>query len=58
LIRTKSDRGVFVILDSRVRSKAYGQSFLNSLPNCTFYEGPISSLPEKALLWLRRQESR
>ncbi|RIK67594.1 MAG: helicase [Planctomycetota bacterium] len=34
LIRTKSDRGVVVILDRRVRTKAYGRKFLEALPRC------------------------
>lgn len=34
LIRTKQDTGVVVILDNRVLSKAYGQAFLQSLPDC------------------------
>jgi ATP-dependent DNA helicase DinG len=34
LIRTKSDRGIVVILDPRVLSKPYGRTFLNSLPEC------------------------
>ncbi len=32
LIRSRTDRGCVVILDSRVVRKQYGQSFLNSLP--------------------------
>jgi ATP-dependent DNA helicase DinG len=34
LIRSKSDRGIVVILDPRVLTKPYGRTFLNSLPNC------------------------
>lgn len=34
LIRTKSDRGIVVILDNRVLAKRYGQSFLDALPKC------------------------
>jgi ATP-dependent DNA helicase DinG len=34
LIRTKSDRGIVVILDPRILTKAYGRTFLNSLPAC------------------------
>ena len=34
LIRTKSDRGIVVILDPRVLTKPYGRTFLNSLPQC------------------------
>ena len=34
LIRTKTDRGIVVILDPRVLTKPYGRTFLNSLPAC------------------------
>ncbi len=34
LIRSKTDRGVLAILDPRLRTKAYGRSFLQSLPPC------------------------
>jgi ATP-dependent DNA helicase DinG len=34
LIRTQSDTGIVVILDPRVRTKPYGQTFLQSLPTC------------------------
>jgi ATP-dependent DNA helicase DinG len=34
LIRTKSDSGIVVILDPRVRTKRYGRIFLESLPKC------------------------
>lgn len=54
LIRTQTDRGAFVVLDSRVRTKAYGGSFLRSLPDCTFIEGTMDSIPEKVVLWLSR----
>ncbi|MCI0672077.1 MAG: ATP-dependent DNA helicase, partial [Myxococcaceae bacterium] len=32
LIRTREDRGVVAVLDRRLRTKAYGKSFLRSLP--------------------------
>ena len=35
LIRTKTDKGVVVILDPRLTTKFYGKQFLNSLPPCT-----------------------
>ncbi|WP_339730779.1 helicase C-terminal domain-containing protein [uncultured Gimesia sp.] len=35
LIRSASDQGQVVILDPRVRTKRYGQKFLDSLPDCT-----------------------
>jgi ATP-dependent DNA helicase DinG len=34
LIRSKDDVGVLCILDSRLRTKSYGQVFLRSLPPC------------------------
>jgi ATP-dependent DNA helicase DinG len=34
LIRSRTDRGIVVILDPRVLSKPYGRTFLNSLPAC------------------------
>jgi ATP-dependent DNA helicase DinG len=34
LIRTRTDRGIVVILDPRVMTKPYGRTFLNSLPDC------------------------
>jgi ATP-dependent DNA helicase DinG len=34
LIRTKTDRGIIVILDNRIVSKPYGRAFLQALPKC------------------------
>ncbi len=34
LIRSKSDTGIVVVLDPRVRTKSYGKVFLESLPDC------------------------
>jgi ATP-dependent DNA helicase DinG len=38
LIRSKTDKGIVVILDSRVRTKRYGKMFLKSLPPCRVVE--------------------
>jgi ATP-dependent DNA helicase DinG len=41
LVRTRRDRGVVAILDSRIRSKGYGKVFLKSLPDaarCMTYD--------------------
>lgn len=35
LIRTRRDRGVVAILDRRLQTMGYGQSFLKTLPRCT-----------------------
>src|SRR5439155_5976217 len=34
LIRSTTDRGVLAVLDPRLRTKMYGQTFLQSLPQC------------------------
>jgi hypothetical protein len=34
LIRSKTDTGIVVILDSRVKTKRYGKMFLEALPEC------------------------
>jgi DNA polymerase-3 subunit epsilon/ATP-dependent DNA helicase DinG len=52
LIRTASDRGVVAVLDRRLLSKQYGRLFLESLPQCTSRQGPLSNLPREASRWL------
>ncbi len=34
LIRTKTDTGIIAVLDNRILTKQYGQSFLDALPKC------------------------
>jgi DNA polymerase-3 subunit epsilon/ATP-dependent DNA helicase DinG len=53
LIRSATDRGICVILDRRILSKAYGRLFLESLPPCTVRRGPLADLPLAARLWLQ-----
>ncbi len=38
LIRSRTDTGIVVILDSRVKTKRYGRLFLQSLPPCRMIE--------------------
>ncbi len=52
LIRTKTDRGVVVIMDNRVISKRYGQAFIDSLPEVTEERGSLAQLPMAAYQWL------
>ncbi|MGL4651600.1 MAG: ATP-dependent DNA helicase, partial [Caldilineaceae bacterium] len=54
LIRRASDRGVVVLLDSRIWRKEYGQLFLDALPPCTVKNAPISLLGGEVRKWLRR----
>ncbi|MEX2246480.1 MAG: helicase C-terminal domain-containing protein [Dehalococcoidia bacterium] len=52
LIRRKTDRGVVVVLDRRLRSRAYGEAFLRSLPACTLREVPLRELQGETSAWL------
>jgi predicted DnaQ family exonuclease/DinG family helicase len=52
LIRSQTDRGVFVILDRRVQSKGYGSQILKSLPKCTVKSPTLADLPIVATEWL------
>ncbi len=52
LIRSRTDRGVVVILDRRVVSKSYGRAFLKSLPDCAVRTGPARDLPAVVRAWL------
>jgi DNA polymerase-3 subunit epsilon/ATP-dependent DNA helicase DinG len=53
LIRSSADRGVVVILDSRVGSRFYGPAFIHSLPQCTVRIGPAAHIAEAAKGWLQ-----
>jgi predicted DnaQ family exonuclease/DinG family helicase len=52
LIRHRGDRGVVAVLDRRLRSKAYGRTFLQSLPGCTTRELPTAELGSAVRDWL------
>ena len=52
LIRTKSDRGMVLVLDRRVISKQYGKAFMDSLPPCTIKQGVLQDAPKEAVNWL------
>ncbi len=38
LIRTQTDKGIVAILDPRIKTRRYGEQFLDSLPNCEIVE--------------------
>ena len=44
LIRNRTDRGVVLILDSRVVNKNYGRLFLGSLPGPSFVTGGVEEI--------------
>lgn len=52
LIRSKTDRGVVVLLDKRVLTKFYGKVFLAAIPQCTVRKGSIADLPQLAAEWI------
>ncbi len=54
LIRTKTDRGIVAIFDSRILSKSYGAQFLEALPDCTVQYGTLQEMAEAAQNWLNR----
>ncbi|MEE8472128.1 MAG: helicase C-terminal domain-containing protein [Dehalococcoidia bacterium] len=55
LIRRRTDRGVLVGLDCRLKNKRYGAVFLESLPQCTVKSGPVARIPGEVLGWLGNQ---
>jgi DNA polymerase-3 subunit epsilon/ATP-dependent DNA helicase DinG len=54
LIRSGNDRGVCAVLDRRILTKRYGQSFVDSLPECSVVVGSARDLPSTAADWLEQ----
>jgi DNA polymerase-3 subunit epsilon/ATP-dependent DNA helicase DinG len=52
LIRTKTDRGVLLMLDRRIRARKYGDAFLRSLPRCTLRDLASREIPAAVADWL------
>ena len=52
LIRTKTDRGVLVVLDQRVITKQYGPAFLQSLPGCPVRQVAMREMAGHVAAWL------
>jgi DNA polymerase-3 subunit epsilon/ATP-dependent DNA helicase DinG len=55
LIRRKDDEGIVVVLDKRIISKRYGQSFLDALPHCVVIRQRIGRLGELTTRWMNRE---
>ena len=51
LIRSHSDRGVFVILDRRILTMRYGTRFQRALPRCTVQRVTLATLGEYVGRW-------
>ena len=54
LIRGADERGVFLVLDSRIASRRYGQTFLDALPDCELRQLRASAVPDAVASWLAR----
>ncbi len=54
LIRRRTDRGVCVVLDSRILSKRYGSAFLRALPPCATMTVERDALGATVADWLDR----
>ncbi|MCL4509175.1 MAG: exonuclease domain-containing protein [Chloroflexi bacterium] len=52
LIRTARDRGVLLVLDSRLTTKYYGAKFLRSLPKCTTRTIDLREIGRETRDWL------
>ncbi len=52
LIRGSDERGVFVVLDSRIATRRYGEAFVEGLPDCEVRRLPSSSLSQAVADWL------
>ncbi|HEU0073583.1 MAG TPA: helicase C-terminal domain-containing protein [Dehalococcoidia bacterium] len=55
LIRSKTDRGVLLVLDRRLRARAYGDTFLRSLPRCTLRDLASREIAGAVEEWLTPQ---
>ena len=52
LIRTRTDRGVVVLLDRRVTSRGYGREFLKSLPPATVNTCAVTEVGQHVRDWM------
>ena len=52
LIRGPRDRGVFLILDRRISARAYGEAFLEALPDSEQRTLPAREVPAAVAAWL------
>jgi len=58
LIRTKTDRGVLIVLDQRITVKDYGRSFLQALPPVGIRQVPVRQMPDLVEGWLANADVR
>ncbi|GAB1422095.1 helicase C-terminal domain-containing protein [Anaerolineales bacterium] len=53
LIRSRSDRGIIAVLDSRIINKDYGQQFIDALPDCNIHIGSTDTIGKVAEDWFK-----
>jgi DNA polymerase-3 subunit epsilon/ATP-dependent DNA helicase DinG len=56
LIRSRSDRGAFVVLDRRILTKQYGLVFQRALPKCTVRRVSLKDLADVVRRWNTGEE--
>ncbi|MEZ4554355.1 MAG: exonuclease domain-containing protein [Dehalococcoidia bacterium] len=52
LIRGQDERGVFLLLDRRALTRAYGEAFLEALPDCEVRHVHAAEVPHAVARWL------
>lgn len=52
LIRTRTDRGVVFVLDTRILTRAYGRRFFRSVPRCELVRDDMEACLRQADRWL------
>ena len=52
LIRSSTDRGVFVVLDSRIVNRNYGKRFIEGLPDTSMKTCSMNEIGENTKTWL------
>ena len=57
LIRSKTDFGMVTILDRRILDKFYGRWFLQSLPECNQFVGPLNEIIPQAKVFIEKLKS-
>ena len=55
LIRSSSDRGIFIVMDNRLVRSRYGSKFIESLPPMTVNQCRRKDLGECIKLWLNQK---
>lgn len=55
LIRSSKDRGIFIILDNRIKNMEYGEKFIQSLPATNVEYILKQNIPKSSYNWLKKK---